>query len=218
MGGLFVRTFCRGRTLLRSIWGRAYKRSVQQTTIKCSLHGTIGSYGTTCTRRDKGSRPCEVRFNPWTAVRSQWIRCTTMSHLHVPCGTCRSFENPSSWTIRIARIEIDGRTRYQKSQKGLFQHSTDIQKRKWLEEIDRTRAAGISRHYTSVSTWQTQTKQRDPMESLLRRITKLKTPLQLSGHGVEKCCLDKQLLGDEAPALWHLVGHPPQATHLDRTI
>ena len=60
--------------------------------------------------------------------------------------------------------------------------------------------------------------QRDPMESLLRRITKLKTSLQLSGHGVEKCCLDKQLLGDEAPALWHLVGHPPQATHLDRTI
>ena len=30
-----------------------------------------------------------------------------------------------------------------------------------------------------------------------------------------KCCLDKQLLGGEAPALWHLVGHPPQATHLD---
>ena len=26
----------------------------------------------------------------------------------------------------------------------------------------------------------------------------------------------KELLGDEAPALWHLVGHPPQVTHFNK--
>ena len=87
------------------------------------------------------------------------------------------------------------------------------------EEIDRTRAAGEAGIYEypkhvmtkSESSSKRPAEQRDPREHLLRRITNSKP------HFSSRVMVSRQLLGDEAPALWHLVGHPPQATHLDST-